>query len=160
MSLGAHFLQLYFYYSCSSELVPAPLVEEQNRQAGGSRQKYKNELYRVIHPNAILPVRVNGKAISHEIVSKILAFILVYVMVLIAGSIILSALGLSMEESFGSTLSCLSNIGPGAGSTGPAGNYAFIPDLGKWTLSIIMLIGRLELFTVLILFTSYFWKNS
>ena len=120
----------------------------------------KNELYRVIHPNAILPVRVNGKAISHEIVSKILAFILVYVMVLIAGSIILSALGLSMEESFGSTLSCLSNIGPGAGSTGPAGNYAFIPDLGKWTLSIIMLIGRLELFTVLILFTSYFWKNS
>ena len=76
-------------------------------------------------------------------------------MVLIAGSIILSALGLSMEESFGSTLSCLSNIGPGAGSTGPAFYYALIPDIGIWTLSIIMLIGRLELFTVLILFTSY-----
>ena len=120
----------------------------------------RNEFFRAIHPNAILPVRVNGKAISHEVVSKILAFILVYVMVLIAGSIILTALGLSIEESFGSTLSCLSNIGPGAGATGPVGSYAFIPDVGKWTLSFIMLIGRLELFTVLILFTSYFWKNS
>lgn len=81
-------------------------------------------------------------------------------MILIAGTIILSALGLTFEESFGSTLSCLSNVGPGAGATGPAGSYAFIPDLGKWTLSFIMLIGRLELFTILILFTSYFWKNS
>ena len=81
-------------------------------------------------------------------------------MVLIAGAVILSALGLSIEEAFGSTLSCLSNIGPGAGATGPAGNYAFIPAIGKWVLAVIMLVGRLELFTVLILFTSYFWKNS
>lgn len=159
MLLGAHFYNYIFTTHVFRSLCRLHLWRSKNRQAGGPRQKYKNELYRVIHPNAILPVRVNGKAISHEIVSKILAFILVYVMVLIAGSIILSALGLSMEEAFGSTLSCLSNIGPGAGSTGPAGNYAFIPDLGKWTLSIIMLIGRLELFTVLILFTSYFWKT-
>lgn len=150
------FLLLMFFGACAGSTCGGAKIDRLVVLAKNT----KNELYRVIHPNAILPVRVNGKAISHEIVSKILAFILVYVMVLIAGSIILSALGLSMEESFGSTLSCLSNIGPGAGSTGPAGNYAFIPDLGKWTLSIIMLIGRLELFTVLILFTSYFWKNS
>ena len=150
------FLLLMFFGACAGSTCGGAKIDRLVVLAKNT----KNELYRVIHPNAILPVRVNGKAISHEIVSKILAFILVYVMVLIAGSIILSALGLSMEEAFGSTLSCLSNIGPGAGSTGPAGNYAFIPDLGKWTLSIIMLIGRLELFTVLILFTSYFWKNS
>ena len=150
------FLLLMFFGACAGSTCGGAKIDRLVVLAKNT----KNELYRVIHPNAILPVRVNGKAISHEIVSKILAFILVYVMVLIAGSIILSALGLSMEEAFGSTLSCLSNIGPGASSTGPAGNYAFIPDLGKWTLSIIMLIGRLELFTVLILFTSYFWKNS
>lgn len=150
------FLLLMFFGACAGSTCGGAKIDRLVVLAKNTR----NEFYRVIHPNAILPVRVNGKAISHEVVSKILAFILVYVMVLIAGSIVLTALGLSIEEAFGSTLSCLSNIGPGAGATGPVGNYAFIPDIGKWTLSFIMLIGRLELFTVLILFTSYFWKNS
>lgn len=150
------FLLLMFFGACAGSTCGGAKIDRLVVLAKNTR----NEFYRVIHPNAILPVRVNGKAISHEVVSKILAFILVYVMVLIAGSTILTALGLSIEEAFGSTLSCLSNIGPGAGATGPTGNYAFIPDVGKWLLSFIMLIGRLELFTVLILFTRYFWKNS
>ncbi|HIX28061.1 MAG TPA: TrkH family potassium uptake protein [Candidatus Barnesiella excrementigallinarum] len=150
------FLLLMFFGACAGSTCGGAKIDRLVVLAKNT----KNEFYRAIHPNAILPVRVNKKAISHEVVSKILAFILVYVMVLIAGSVILSALGLSIEEAFGSTLSCLSNIGPGAGATGPAGNYAFIPTIGKWVLSIIMLVGRLELFTVLILFTSYFWKNS
>ena len=150
------FLLLMFFGACAGSTCGGAKIDRLVVLAKNT----KNEFYRAIHPNAILPVRVNKKAISHEVVSKILAFILVYVMVLIAGSVILSALGLSIEEAFGSTLSCLSNIGPGAGDTGPAGNYAFIPAIGKWVLSIIMLVGRLELFTVLILFTSYFWKNS
>ncbi len=120
----------------------------------------KNEFYRAIHPNAVLPVRINGKSITYEIVSKILAFILVYILVIIVGAIILAALGLTLEESFASSLACISNIGPGVGSTGPAGSYAFIPDAAKWVLAFIMLIGRLELFTILILFTPYFWKKS
>ncbi len=150
------FLLLMFFGACAGSTCGGAKIDRLVVLAKNT----KNEFYRAIHPNAILPVRMNGKAISHEVVSKILAFILVYVMVLIAGAVVLSALGLPIEEAFGSTLSCLSNIGPGAGSTGPTGNYAFIPDIGKWTLSVIMLIGRLELFTVLILFTSYFWKNS
>lgn len=150
------FLLLMFFGACAGSTCGGAKIDRLVVLAKNTR----NEFFRAIHPNAILPVRVNGKAISHEVVSKILAFILVYVMVLIAGSIILTALGLSIEEAFGSTLSCLSNIGPGAGATGPVGSYAFIPNVGKWTLSFIMLIGRLELFTVLILFTSYFWKNS
>ncbi len=119
----------------------------------------KNEFYRAIHPNAVMPVRINGKIVSHEVVSKILAFILLYLLVIIIGAIILSALGLTLEESFASTLACISNIGPGVGSTGPAGSYAHISDIAKWVLAIIMLIGRLELFTILILFTPYFWKK-
>ncbi len=120
----------------------------------------RNEFFRAIHPNAILPVRVNGKAISHEVVSKILAFIIVYVIVLIAGSIILSTMGLTIEEAFASTLSCIGNTGVGSGMTGPSGSFSLIPDFGKWVLAFIMIVGRLELFTVLILFTPYFWKNS
>lgn len=150
------FLLLMFFGACAGSTAGGAKIDRLVVLAKNTR----NEFYRAIHPSAILPVCVNKRVVSHEIVSKILAFILVYVMILIAGTIILSALGLTFEESFGSTLSCLSNVGPGAGATGPAGSYAFIPDLGKWTLSFIMLIGRLELFTILILFTSYFWKNS
>ncbi len=120
----------------------------------------KNEFYRAIHPNAILPVRVNGHAISHEIVSKVLAFVLIYFLVIVVGAIILTSLGLTIEEAFSSALACISNVGPGLGETGPAGSYANIHDVGKWVLAIIMMIGRLELFTILILFTPYFWKRS
>lgn len=120
----------------------------------------KNEFFRVIHPNAIVPVRVNGKSVPYEIVSKILAFLIVYALVIVGGALALSAMGIPVDEAFGSTLSCISNVGPGLGATGPMGNYAHIPDLGKWILSFIMLVGRLELFTVLILFTPYFWKRN
>ncbi len=116
-----------------------------------------NELYRHIHPNAVVPVRVNNKVISYELVSKILAFIFVYLLVFVISSVLLSAMGLTFEEAFGCTLSCLSNIGPGFGRMGS--DFALIPDAGIWLLSFVMLVGRLELFTILIIFTPYFWKK-
>ena len=75
-------------------------------------------------------------------------------------ALVLSSLGLSFEESFGCTLSCLSNVGPGFGRMSSDFSFEIIPTLGKWVLSFDMLIGRLELFTVLILFSPYFWKKS
>ena len=119
-----------------------------------------NEFYRHLHPNAVVPVRINRRVISYDLVSKILAFLFVYVLVVAISALVLSSLGLSFEESFGCTLSCLSNVGPGFGRMSSDFSFEIIPTLGKWVLSFDMLIGRLELFTVLILFSPYFWKKS
>lgn len=119
----------------------------------------RNEIVRCIHPNNIFTVRVNGRVIPHETVSKVIAFLCLYVMIIMVGGIALCALGLPLVDSFFSAFSCISNTGLGAGVTGYGGSYEIVPDLGKWLLAIIMMIGRLELFTVLLLFTPTFWKK-
>jgi len=117
------------------------------------------ELKRLIHPKAIVPVRQNNRAVSTEIISKISAFVLLYLVIFLSGSVLLAISGLELSSAMGAAAAALGNIGPGLGSTGPASNYANVPDLGKWVLSILMLLGRLELFTVLILFSPHFWKS-
>lgn len=118
-----------------------------------------NEIYRSIHPNAIRSVRVNGKIVPADTVNKVVAFLCIYVMLIMLGGIILTAMGLPLVDSFFSAFSCISNTGLGAGVTGYGGSYELIPDMGKWVLAFLMLIGRLELFTVLILFTRGFWRT-
>ncbi len=119
----------------------------------------RNEIERCIHPNNILTVRVNGKVIPHETVSKVIAFLCLYVLIILAGGISLTAMGLPLIDSFFSAVTCISNTGLSAGVTGYGGTFAIVPDPGKWILAIIMLIGRLELFTVLLLFTPAFWRK-
>jgi len=115
------------------------------------------ELRRQLHPNAVLPVRLNRKAISADITFNVMAFMIIYFMVFAVGSIVISGFGYDFETTIGSVASCLGNIGPGIGKVGPVYNYAFFSGGAKWFLSFMMLLGRLELFTVLILFTPYFW---
>lgn len=117
------------------------------------------ELKRLIHPQAIIPVRFNGRAVSQNILFKVMAFFLFYLLIFFAGTFIMSLLGLDFQTAVGSTIATLGNIGPGIGDVGPVYNYAFIPDAGKWVLSFLMLLGRLELFTVIILFSPSFWKK-
>jgi trk system potassium uptake protein TrkH len=117
------------------------------------------ELKKLIHPNAVIPVRHNGKAVSNEIISKIAAFLMLYMIIFILASVILSITGLDLSSSMGAVAACLANIGPGLGTTGPMTNYSGVPVLGKWVLSIVMLLGRLELFTILVLFSPTFWKK-
>jgi len=117
------------------------------------------ELKRSIHPQAIIPVKFNGKAVSQDIIFKVMAFFLIYITVFIVGTFVMTLFGLDFKTAIGSTIATLGNIGPGIGKVGPAHNYAWIPDIGKWVLSFLMLLGRLELFTVLIIFTSSFWKK-
>lgn len=119
----------------------------------------RNEIDRCIYPNYIFTVRVNKRVIPHEIVAKVIAFLCLYVLIIMVGGILLCALGLPLVDSFFSAFSCVSNTGLGAGITGYGGNYEIVPDIGKWVLALIMMIGRLELFTVLILFTPTFWKK-
>jgi trk system potassium uptake protein TrkH len=117
------------------------------------------ELKRIIHPNAIIPVRINGKSVPAPIISNILAFVVIYMLITIVSTALISALGYDLETSLGAVAATLGNIGPGIGMVGPIENYAHFPDVGKWFLSFLMLIGRLELFTVLILFSPAFWKK-
>ena len=117
------------------------------------------ELKRLIHPRAIIPVRFNKRAVSYEIISNVQAFFIFYILIFVLGSILLSIFGLDFVSSVGAVATCLGNVGPGIGTVGPVANFAHLPDLAKILLSFLMLIGRLELFTVLIIFTPYFWKK-
>lgn len=117
-----------------------------------------NELYRSVHPNAIRSVRINGNIVSPDVVDKVIAFLCIYVMIISVGGIVLTAFGLPIVDSFFNSFSCVSNIGLGADTTG-MGGFAGMPDIAKWVLSFLMLTGRLEIFTVLILFTPAFWSK-
>ncbi len=122
-------------------------------------QYCRNEIRRALQPNNITAVRVGGKALSQELVSKVIAFLCLFMLIVTFVGILLSALGIPVVDSFFSAFSCMSNIGLGAGVTGYGSSYDIIPDAGKWLLSLLMLIGRLEIFTVLILFTPNFWHK-
>ncbi len=117
------------------------------------------ELKRLIHPNAVIPVRLNTQGVSPQIVTNVLAFASFYLLTFLFSVIIVSSLGYDLDTSFGSVAATLGNIGPGIGDVGPVENYAHFPIFGKWFLSFLMLIGRLEIFTVLILFSTHFWRK-
>lgn len=119
----------------------------------------RTELKRLIHPNAVLPVRIGQKVIPQDIVANIAGFSLIYMLIFLLGVIFMSALGLDLPTSIGSVVATISNIGPGLGDVGPTDNYAHIPTAGKWVLSFLMLAGRLELYTVIILFSRSFWRK-
>jgi len=117
------------------------------------------EFKRALHPNAILPVRYNNKAVTGDIVFNILAFFILYMLSFIVGALVFSMMNIDFVSSIGLAASSLGNVGPALGDFGPVNNYASLPPFGKWWASFLMLIGRLELFTVLILLTPFFWRN-
>lgn len=117
------------------------------------------EFKRALHPNAILPVRYNKKGVSGSIVFNVLAFFILYMLSFIIGALGFSMMEIDFESSIGLAASSLGNVGPALGDFGPVNNYAGLPNIGKWWCSFLMLIGRLELFTVLVLFTPFFWRN-
>lgn len=117
------------------------------------------ELKRALHPNAIIPVKFNGKAVSQNIIFNVMAFFLIYVTIFATGTMVLSLMGYDFETSIGGSIASLGNIGPGIGGVGPIENYGFFSIPAKWFLSFLMLLGRLELFTILIVLSPAFWKQ-
>lgn len=117
------------------------------------------ELKRLVHPHAVMPVKLNGKSVQQDIIYKVMAFYLIYIIIFGIGIMMMSVFGLDFETAIGSTAACLGNIGPGIGNVGPVDNYGFIPWEGKWVLSFLMLLGRLEFFTVLIVLSPFFYRN-
>ncbi len=119
----------------------------------------RSEIKKLFHPHAVIPVRLGDSVIPREIAANILGFQILMVGLFITGVLLMSLLGLDLVSSFGSVAASLGNIGPGLGAVGPMRNYASIPTLGKWFLAFFMLAGRLEIYTVLILFSPSFWKK-
>lgn len=118
------------------------------------------ELRRIIHPSGVIPVRFNKHAIEPRTISNVLAFFMFYLMVFFISTVFLMIFVGDMDTSMGAVASCLGNIGPGLGSVGPVFTYSAVPDVGKIFLSLLMMLGRLELFTVLVLFTPSFWTEQ
>jgi trk system potassium uptake protein TrkH len=117
------------------------------------------EFRRTLHPHAVLPVRYNKKAVPQTIVFNVLGFFILYMLSFIIGTLVFSWLGLDFKTALGGAASTLGNVGPALGDLGPVNNYANLPTAAKWWSSFLMLIGRLELFTVLILLTPFFWRK-
>lgn len=129
----------------------------------------RNNFKKILHPRAILPIRVNGQVISHEVVQTLLAFCALFVGALLLGSFVLALHGVSPTsphqqfdyyDALGIAMSSLSNVGPGMGYYGPEHSWAILSPVAKLVCSGLMLVGRLEIFPVLILFTRSFWKKS
>jgi len=117
------------------------------------------ELKRMIHPNAVIPVRLNKMAVEEPVVTSVLAFMAFYGIIAVVSMVVMSILGNDLNTSIGAVAATLGNIGPGIGKVGPALNYSEMHVAGKWFLSFLMLVGRLELFTVLVLFSPMFWRR-
>jgi trk system potassium uptake protein TrkH len=117
------------------------------------------EIKQIVHPKAILPVRVGDQTIDQNILRQVLSFIVLYMLMFAVGGFVMSLFGYDFASAFGASIAALGNIGPGWGEFGPTDNFAQIPFIGKWVLILLMMIGRLEIFTVLILFSPAFWKQ-
>lgn len=120
----------------------------------------KNEFTRILHPQAVLPVKINGNVISSSVRQTLLAFTSIYVISIVLGILVLCFSGVNFYESLGLSISSLGNVGPGIGYFGPSHTFSVLPPLAKWTCSFLMLIGRLEIFPIILIFTRSYWKKS
>ncbi len=117
------------------------------------------EFKRLLHPRAVVPLKLDGAVVAPKILTHILVFLLIFLMTFLLGSLAVVSLGMDFLSGIGAVATSLGNVGPGIGSVGPVDNFGHVPMAAKWVLSFLMLLGRLELFTILILFTPYFWRD-
>lgn len=119
----------------------------------------RGEFRRILHPNAVIPVRMDGNPISQGTRATVLTFTCLYFLLIFMGWFVFMILGLDFLEAYGVSVSSVGNIGPGFGTLGPAFSWSTLPTAAKWLSTLLMLIGRLELFTILLMFTTSFWKK-
>lgn len=155
-SLGGFFLFLLFFTGgCAGSTAGGPKMIRWMIIIRNSLREFKQ----MVHPKAVLPIRIGSKAISPDIQRTVLSFFVLYIIIFSIGALILASMGYSMESAISASITCLGNIGPAFGAFGPIDNFAGVPFIGKWVLIFLMMIGRLEIFTVLLIFTPAFWKQ-
>jgi trk system potassium uptake protein len=119
----------------------------------------RNELVRILHPRAVVPVTLGGNIVEPRVLQSVLAFMLIYGAVLSGATMLLLFTGLDVISAFTAVVACINNTGPGLGQVGPANNFQGLSDFQTWVCSIVMLLGRLELMAVLVLFSRSFWRK-
>lgn len=124
-----------------------------------SMKNMGNSFVKIHHPNAVIPVRLNGRIVSDGVVNQMMVFISLYLIIFVIGNIIMQLTGISIMEASGASASCLAGIGPGLGASGNMGNYAHFNSVAKVTMMLLMILGRLELFTLITIFTRSFRRN-
>ena len=117
------------------------------------------EIKRRIHPNAVIPVRFNGHTLREQTTSNVIAFVFFYIVIIVLAALCFCACGIGFDESIGVAVSMIGNVGVSIGQWGSSGCYAAFPPIAKWVATFVMLIGRLEIFTVLLLFSRALWKK-
>jgi len=117
------------------------------------------ELLRIIHPRLHRPVKFSSHALENNIVFAVLAYVFVYISCLSLGTLLLTATGLDLLTALSAAVASINNMGPGLGLVGPASNYAGLSDFQTWVCTFLMLLGRLELFTLLVVLTPAFWQK-
>lgn len=117
------------------------------------------EIKRRVHPNAVIPVRFNGQTLREQTTSNVMAFMFFYISIIVLAVLVFCASGVEFDEAIGTAVSAIGNVGVSIGQFGPSGTYADYPTVAKWTATAVMLIGRLEIFTVLLLFSRSLWKK-
>ncbi len=118
-----------------------------------------SEIVKMIHPQAVVPIRIGSTIVDRKVMINIAGFFVIFALLTVIGSVIMAFMGLDILTALGAVTATINNIGPGLNKVGPTDNYAFIPDAGKWFLSFFMLMGRLELFTVIVLLAPSYWKK-
>ncbi len=119
----------------------------------------RRELVRIVHPNVVNPVVVGGRAVSEKVIQSVIAFMMIYGATLVTLTMVLLFSGMDVVTAFTAVIACVNNIGPGLGQVGPAMNYGGLTDFQTWVCSFAMMMGRLELLSVLVLFTTQFWRR-
>lgn len=117
------------------------------------------ELRRLIHPRAVMRVKLGGKNVPPDVIGSITGFFVLYLGLFIVSSLLLAALGVDLVSSFAAVAACIGNIGPGIGSVGPTDNYAHLAPAAKWVLTLCMLLGRLEIYTIVVLLVPEYWRK-
>jgi trk system potassium uptake protein TrkH len=117
------------------------------------------EIFRIIHPHAITTVKLGGKGVPSDILSSIWGFFILYLGLFVVSTLIMASLGLDLISAFASVAACIFNVGPGLGLVGPVSNYVTVPLVGKWVLIFCMLLGRLEIYTVIVLLIPEYWRK-
>jgi len=118
------------------------------------------QLKKLLHPRAVLTARLGGRPVKDDVLATVVGFVILYAIVVMAGMLAMSLMGIDLLTSLGLSASTVGNIGPGLGAAGPDGNYAWISDPGLLVLSFLMIVGRLEMYTVLILFSREVWRRA
>jgi trk system potassium uptake protein TrkH len=117
------------------------------------------EVFRIIHPHAVTTVKLGNRPVPPEVMSSIWGFLILYLGIFVASTLIMASLGLDLISAFSSVAACIFNVGPGLEMVGPVENYLTVPMIGKWVLIFCMLLGRLEIYTVIVLLIPEYWRK-